>query len=264
MSAPTPPPAQEAVTSAATTALPTENPIDPGLFVPQATRDNYLTIIRDQANVRDQDPDAVRDELVEQFRRLHERQPLDGYDHLAGWLEGADLSALAGPTGMQVLTARTLESARRDPYQAVVGDQALVEQGVLAQQRQDADVAAAAVTPAVDPSLGFLPNPGPLPAPTDTTGVVDPAVAEQQSAAAEQTDESGQLTDDAAGSGPSGGAEVTPPAEEPAAEPATEPAPAAEPAPAPHAEQPADPTPAPEPTPPATNGKNGKNGSSSS
>jgi hypothetical protein len=206
------PTADEAIGAAASTALPTEAPIDPGMFVPQATRDNYLMIIRDQAVVRNVDGDVVRGELVTQFRGLHERQPLDGYDHLAAWLESADLGVGAGPTGMQVLTARMLESARRDPQQAVVGDQALVEQGVLAQQNADAAAAAVVVAPTVDPSSGFLPNPGPLPAPTDVSGVVDPAVAEQQAAAVAQTDSSGNLTEEAAAAAPSGGADTTTPA----------------------------------------------------
>jgi hypothetical protein len=209
MSAPTPPPAEEAAQAAAVTALPTTDTLDPGYFVPQATRDNYLTIIRDTAQTRGQEPDAVRGELVQQFRDLHDRQPLDGYDHLSAWLESADLSTLGGPTGMQVLAARVLESARRDPYQAVIGDQAAVEQGVLTQQRADEAVAAAAVAPAVDPSSGFLPNSGPLPAPTDVTAGVDPAVAEQQQAAQEQTDGTGQLTEEAAAAAPSGGADMS-------------------------------------------------------
>lgn len=220
----TPPPADQAVPQAAVTALPTENYIDPGWFVPQSTRDNYMGIIRDQAQVRGVDPDTVRDELVEQFRTMHERQPLDGYDHLAGWFESADVSALSGPTGMQVLVARTLESARRDPQQAVQGDQALVEQGVLMQTRADEESAASALTPSIDPSSGFLPNAGPLPAPTDTSGVVDPAVAEQQQAAKAQTDSSGNLTDEAASSS-SGGADTSTPAPS-SPPPADKPAPA--------------------------------------
>lgn len=216
--APTPPPAEQVTQQAATTALPTQDPIDPGYFVPQATRDNYLTIIRDQAAVRGSSADEVRDELVTQFALLHERQPLDGYDHLSAWLATADLSALERPTGMQVLTARTIESARRDPYQAVIGDQALVEVGVTSQTIADEQYAAALVAPSVDPSLGFLPNSGPLPAPTDTTGISDPAVVEQQQAAAAQVDESGNLTDEAKAAAPSGGAEVqSTPAEQPQA-----------------------------------------------
>lgn len=204
----TPPPAEEAVAQASVTALPTQDYIDPGYFVPQATRDNYLGIIRDQAAVRGAEPDTVRDELVEQFRTLHERQPLDGYDHLAGWLASADVSSLGGPTGMQVLVARTLESARRDPQQAVQGDQALVEQGVLMQTRADEEAEALRLSPSVDTSAGFLPNAGPLPAPTDVTST-DPAVAEQQQAALEQTDGEGKLTEEAAAAAPTGGAETS-------------------------------------------------------
>src|SRR4051812_43312012 len=146
------PPAEEAPRQASTTALPTQDAIDPGMFVPQSTRDNYLAIIRDQAAVRGDDPDTVRDELVAQFEVLHERQPLDGYDHLAAWLSTADVGAGVGPTGMQVLAARALESARRDPYQAVIGDQALVEAGVASQQAADAAAASVAVSPSVDPA----------------------------------------------------------------------------------------------------------------
>jgi hypothetical protein len=181
------PPADEAITGASGSALNATDadPIDHGMFVPPPTRDNYLTMIRDQAAIRGVDPGTVRDELVEQFRDLHSRQPLDGYDHLAGWLASADIGAGVGPTGLQVLNARVMESARRDPFQAAIGDQAAVEQAVTAQVAADEAVAAAAVAPAVDPSSGMLPNPGPLPVPADVT-TVDPAVAEQQQAAAAQ------------------------------------------------------------------------------
>jgi cobalamin biosynthesis Mg chelatase CobN len=181
------PPADEAITGASGSALNATDadPIDHGMFVPPPTRDNYLTMIRDQAAIRGVDPGTVRDELVEQFRDLHSRQPLDGYDHLAGWLASADIGAGTGPTGLQVLNARILESARRDPFQAAIGDQAAVEQAVTAQVAADEAVAAAAVAPSVDPSSGMLPNPGPLPVPADVT-TVDPAVAEQQQAAAAQ------------------------------------------------------------------------------
>lgn len=189
------PPADEAVQQARTTALPTENPIDHGMFVPQSTRDNYLQIIRDTAATRGQDPGDVRDELVEQFRGLHDRQPLDGYDHLGAWLQTADVGAGSGTTGMQELIGRTLESARRDPQQAVQGDQSLVEVGVARQLQADELAAAAAVAPALDPSFGMLPNAGPLPVPEGTT-VAPPEVAEQQAAALAQVDAEGKQTDE--------------------------------------------------------------------
>jgi cobalamin biosynthesis Mg chelatase CobN len=181
------PSATQAISDAATTALPTDDPIDHGYFVPQGTRDNWTQIVRDQSQTRGVDPDTVRGELVQQFLDAHARQPLDGYDHLAGWLADADLSALTGPTGMQVLTARMLESARRDPSRAVIGDQALVETAVAAQTAADEAAAASLVAPGGDPSSGLLPNPGPLPVPEGTTSA-DPAVAEQQQAAATQAE----------------------------------------------------------------------------
>src|SRR4051812_10916643 len=209
------PSATQAIADAATTALPTGDPIDHGFFVPQGTRDNWTQIVREQAQVRGVDPDAVRGELVQQFLAQHEQQPLDGYDHLAGWLAGADLSALSGPTGMQQLTARMLESARRDPSRSVIGDQALVETAVAAQTARDESVAAALAAPAVDGSSGLLPNPGPLPVPEGTTAV-DPAVAEQQQAAAAQSEPGdGSVT----GTGGPAGEQGSPPPPAPSPEP---------------------------------------------
>jgi len=148
---------------------------------------NYLQIARDQAALRDVEPAAVMGELADQFAALHERQPLDGYDHLAAWAENFDPAAGQGPTGLAVLQARALESARRDPYQAVIGDQALVEQAVTSQHSADEAAVGAAAAPSVDPASGMLPGGGPLPVPGDvSTG--DPAVAEQQQAAADQRD----------------------------------------------------------------------------
>jgi hypothetical protein len=170
MSEPTVAPAQDAAAAASTTDLPGDA-IDPSYFVPQATRDNYAQIIRDQALLRGMEFAAVAVEYAEQWRRLHELQPLDGYDHLAAWVETFDPGQDAGPTGLQQLQARALESARRDPYQAVIGDQANVAQAVAVQQQADAVAAGAAGSPSVDPATGVLPNAGPVAPPAD---VVDP------------------------------------------------------------------------------------------
>jgi hypothetical protein len=164
------------------------------MFVPPATQDNYTQIARDQAAVRDVEVGQVLHEMADQWDQLHQRQPLDGYDHLAQWARQHDPAAAAGPSGLTVLQARALESARRDPYQAVIGDQALVAEAVAAQQVQDAQVAGVTAAPSVDPSSGMLPNAGPLPTPTDVQ-VGDPAVAEQQQAAAEQRDDGGTAGD---------------------------------------------------------------------
>src|SRR4051794_22363433 len=162
------------------------------LFVPSSAQDNYSQIARDQAAVRGVSPADVLREMADQWDALHERQPLDGYDHLAQWARQADPTAGSGPSGLTVLQARTLETARRDPYQAVIGDQALVAEAVAAQQGQDAQVAAVAGAPSVDPASGMLPGSGPLPVPSDvSTG--DPAVAEQQQAAADQREPGEQL-----------------------------------------------------------------------
>src|SRR4051812_20713034 len=110
------------------------------MFVAPATQDNYSQIARDQAAVRGIDPGDVLREMADQWDQLHERQPLDGYDHLAAWARQADPTAGGGPSGLTVLQARALESARRDPYQAVIGDQGFVREGIAAQQVQDAQV----------------------------------------------------------------------------------------------------------------------------
>ena len=162
-----PVPAEQVVQQASTTAL-ADDAVAPEHFIPAATRDNYAQIARDQAAVRGTEPREVMQELADQFEQLHERQPLDGYDHLAAWARTFDPAAGAGPSGLAVLQARMIESARRDPYQAAIGDQALVEQAVLSQQAADAAAAGAAAAPSVDPaSTGFYPNPGPLPLPED-------------------------------------------------------------------------------------------------
>lgn len=163
-------PAEQATAQASTTDLP-DDAIDPGMFVPQATRDNYSTIIRDQAVIRGVEFATVALEYADQWEAMHAQQPLDGYDHLAAWVREYDPGADAGPSGLAVLQARALESARRDPYQAVIGDQANVAQAVAAQQVADAQAAGAAAAPSVDPATGVLPNSGPVAPPAD---VVDP------------------------------------------------------------------------------------------
>jgi hypothetical protein len=178
-----PPPAEQAVGSGTSNLAGDE--VAPSWFVPQSTQDNYAQIARDRAAVTGVEPRAVMQELADQWEQLHERQPLDGYDHLAAWARDFDPAAGQGPTGLAVLQARALESARRDPYQAVIGDQSLVEQAVTSQHAADEAAISAGSAPSVDPTSGLLPGGGPLPVPSDvSTG--DPQAAEQQQAAAEQ------------------------------------------------------------------------------
>jgi hypothetical protein len=200
--------------------------IAPEWFIPQSTQDNYAQIARDQAAIRGVEPRAVLQEMAGSFEELHARQPLDGYDHLAAWARSFDPAAGSGPSGLAVLQARVIESARRDPYQAVIGDQAAVSEGVTAQRAYDESVAAAGAAPSIDPASGMLPSAGPLPVPSDVTAGSE-GDQQQQAAAAEQRDPGEQL---------------------PEGDPAPAPAPAPESAPAP-----AD--------PPSGGGKAGKTGS---
>jgi hypothetical protein len=163
----TPAPAEQAVQSG-TSALDAEA-IAPTHFIPKATQDNYAQIARDQAALRGSEPKAVMQEFAEQWLQMHERQPLDGYDHLAAWAKDFDPAADEGPSGLAILQARVIESARRDPYQAVIGDQAAVEQGVTAQRAQDAAIGNATSAPSVDPASGYLPAAGVLPIPAEVT-----------------------------------------------------------------------------------------------
>jgi len=173
----TPAPAEQAPQQAGTTAL-ADDQVAPTHFIPQATQDNYAQIARDQASLRDVEPKQVMAELAEQWLQLHERQPLDGYDHLAAWGKDFDPAVGGAPSGLAILQARALESARRDPYQAVIGDQALVEQAVTAQRAADEGRVGSVAAPTVDASSGFVPNAGPLPVPEDVAP--SSATAQQQ------------------------------------------------------------------------------------
>lgn len=163
----TPAPQEQAVAAPNSAMAP--DAVAPDYFIPQATRDNYAQIARDQAAVQGREPREVMQEFADQWEQLHGRQPLDGYDHLAAWAREFDPAASAGPTGLAVLQARVIESARRDPYQAVIGDQAAVQVGIDAQRVQDEVIGTATAAPSVDPASGFLPNAGILPVPPDVT-----------------------------------------------------------------------------------------------
>jgi hypothetical protein len=179
------------------------------MFVSTATQENYSQIARDQAAIRGVEPRAVMQEMAGSFEELHERQPLDGYDHLAQWARQHDPAAGAGPSGLTVLAARSVESARRDPYQAVIGDQALVEQGVAAQQALDEGTIGTTSAPTVFGS-GLMPNAGPLAVGPEVSGTSpDPAVAEQQQAAADQRQQQDSGTAGTATSSPSPAADTT-------------------------------------------------------
>lgn len=193
-----PAPAEQAVGSGQSALA--DDQVAPTHFIPQATQDNYAQIAREQAALRDVEPKQVMQELADQWEQLHERQPLDGYDHLAAWGRDFDPAAGGAPSGLAILQARALESARRDPYQAVIGDQALVEQAVASQRALDEGTLGITSAQSQQQDAGLVPNPGPLPVPED----VAPSTATRQ-----QESDSGSSD--------------TPPPSSPAAEPAAKP-----------------------------------------
>jgi hypothetical protein len=203
----TPAPAEQAVGSGQS-AL-DEQAIAPAWFIPAATQDNYAQMARDQAELRGVEPRQVMQELADAWEQLHERQPLDGYDHLAAWGRDFDPATGGPPSGLAVLQARALESARRDPYQAVIGDQALVEQAVASQRALDEGTIGTTSAPTVFGS-GLMPNAGPLAVGPEVSGTSpDPAVAEQQQAAADQRQQQDSGTAGTATSSPSPAADTT-------------------------------------------------------
>jgi hypothetical protein len=66
------PPAEQATQQASTTALPQQDPIDPSVFVPQATRDNYAQLARDLAASRGVEPTQIMGELADQWEQVED------------------------------------------------------------------------------------------------------------------------------------------------------------------------------------------------
>ncbi|GAA2681750.1 hypothetical protein [Actinoplanes palleronii] len=85
------------------------------MLVPQSTRDNYVEQIRRAAVARGITLAAARSEKVKAWRIQHEATPLDGYNVLADWLEGADLGISESVDPAEAAKVRALESAKRDP-----------------------------------------------------------------------------------------------------------------------------------------------------
>lgn len=98
--------------------------IDPAaraaMLVPDSTRANYIDEVKRAAVARGITADAARGELVKQWRATHDNDPLGGWDVLADWLEGADLSALDAVDPHEAEKVRALESLKRDPQTQVL------------------------------------------------------------------------------------------------------------------------------------------------
>ncbi|SDG95387.1 hypothetical protein [Klenkia brasiliensis] len=129
--------------------------VDPTFFIPQATQDNYLQIARDAAKAADITPKQAMRKLADDFTARHDDDPVGGWDHLSEWAKTVDPDETTGPSGLALAQARAVESARRDPQQALIGDQAVVAEAVKAVEAADANAGPAAVD-------GLTPNTGPV------------------------------------------------------------------------------------------------------
>lgn len=137
------------------TGTSTVEKVDPTYFIPQATQDNYLQMARDAAKAADITPKAAMGKLAADFKNRHETDPTAGWDHLAAWAKTVDPADTEGPSGLALAQARAVESARRDPQQSLIGDQAVVAEAVKAVEAADAAAAPGAVE-------GFTANTGPV------------------------------------------------------------------------------------------------------
>lgn len=89
--------------------------VDPALFVPPSTQENYLDAARAAAKANGTDVADEWANMVETFKRNHEQDGAAGWNHLAAWAEDADLTAFSGPDPVQVRKARELANAIADP-----------------------------------------------------------------------------------------------------------------------------------------------------
>jgi hypothetical protein len=61
------------------------------MLVPAHARANYAQMVKDRAKAGDLSEDEARAQQIDVWRAQHEREPQNGWDVLADWLEGADL-----------------------------------------------------------------------------------------------------------------------------------------------------------------------------
>jgi hypothetical protein len=106
---------------------------DPGVFVPDHVRDNYFEMARAAAVQIGGTATAALHKMAEQWWKNHEREPLNGWEHLAGWAEKAEVPD-DEPTDMAA--AKAYESVKRAGADAVL-DPDVVEELVEA-RRKDA------------------------------------------------------------------------------------------------------------------------------
>jgi hypothetical protein len=105
---------------------------DPGVFVPEETRQNYYEIARAAAAQVGGTATAALHKLAEQWWKDHEKEPLNGWEHLAGWAEKATVPD-DEVTDMSV--AKAYESVKRAGTAAVL-DQDVVDELVEARKKE--------------------------------------------------------------------------------------------------------------------------------
>jgi len=93
--------------------------VDPSLFVPDSTKDNYADAARMAAKANGTTVAEEWASIVAQFEANHERDGAAGWNHLAAWAKSVDPETVGGtPDPTQVRKARQLASAIQDPAEA--------------------------------------------------------------------------------------------------------------------------------------------------
>jgi hypothetical protein len=92
-----------------------EHIVDPALFVPPSTQENYLDAARAAAKANGTDLADEWASMVDTFKRNHDQDGASGWNHLAAWAESVDPTAAAGPDPVEVRKARELSTAIQDP-----------------------------------------------------------------------------------------------------------------------------------------------------
>ncbi len=92
-----------------------EHIVDPALFVPPSTQENYLDAARAAAKANGTDLADEWANTIETFKSNHDQDGASGWNHLAAWAESVDPAAEAGPDPVEVRKARELATAMQDP-----------------------------------------------------------------------------------------------------------------------------------------------------
>lgn len=126
------------------------------LHVPEHVRDNYAAVVRDQATASGRTVADAQAAQVADWRRQHDADPTGGYDHLADWLEDANLEEFAELDPAEVAHLRAVQSAKADHNYAIDGFDDATKAAIVAHR---AAVKAANSIPA--PAVQVVDEPAP-------------------------------------------------------------------------------------------------------